>query len=92
MEGAVVRAYRKLMAIVALSALSGVAAAGPLEDAEAAFEQQDYATAMRIVRPLANQGDTVAEFDLGVLYQNGFGVPPSQADAAAWFLKSANGG
>jgi len=41
---------------LALNFVASVAA-GPLEDGNAAYERRDYATAMRILRPLANQGD-----------------------------------
>ena len=48
-------------------------AAGPLEDAAAAEARGDYATALRLFRPLANQGNAVAQFSLGVMYDKGTG-------------------
>jgi hypothetical protein len=36
--------------------LFGAAAAGPVEDALAAYERGDYATALQICRALADQG------------------------------------
>ena len=42
-------------------ALFGVAAAGPLEDGEAAYLRGDYATAMSLLRPLAERGNAVAQ-------------------------------
>ena len=41
-------------------ALFGAAAAGPLDDAEAAYLRGDYARAMRIARPLADKGNAFA--------------------------------
>ena len=35
--------------------------AGPLEDADAAIKRRDYATAVRLIRPLAEQGDANAQ-------------------------------
>src|SRR5271155_902737 len=46
----------------------GVAVAGPFEDALAAYERSDYATALRLFRPLANQGIAKAQYNLGVMY------------------------
>ena len=37
-------------------------------DAQAAFEQKDYATALRLWEPLAEQGDTQAQLGLANLY------------------------
>ena len=48
-------------------------AAGPLEDANAAYNRGDYATALRLLRPLADQGDASAQYNLGVMYDNGQG-------------------
>ncbi len=49
-----------LAAIIAMG-VGGAAMAGPLEDAVAAFQHQDYMTAIRLFRPLADQGDPVAQ-------------------------------
>ena len=37
--------------------LAGPVAAGPFEDATAAYGNGDYATALRLIRPLAEQGN-----------------------------------
>ncbi len=65
------------------------AAAGPLEDASNALKRQDYKTALEIWRPLAEQGNPEAERGLGVLYENGAGVPKDGGQAVAWFRKAA---
>jgi hypothetical protein len=49
------RLLRRLLLLFVCAA--GPAAAGPFEDATAAFYNGDYATTMRLVRPLAEQGD-----------------------------------
>jgi hypothetical protein len=46
-------------------ALVGVAAAGPLEDGQAAYQRGDFATALQIFRPLAEQGNAEAQRMLG---------------------------
>jgi TPR repeat protein len=73
-------------------ALFGVAAAGPLEDGRAAYRRGDYAMAMRLLRPLAEQGDAGAQTDLGWMYANGYGAPQDYAQALAWRRKAADQG
>ena len=43
-------------------------------------------------RRLAREGDAVAQFNLGIMYQNGEGAPRDLAEAARWFGKSADQG
>ena len=54
-----------------------------------AYQKGDYATAIKEWRPLAEQGDAAAQFNLGLLYYDGLGVPQDYTQAADWFLKSA---
>ena len=63
--------------------------AGPLEDANAAIKRRDYATAVRLIRPLAEQGNANAQYDLGTFYDNGLGVPLDKVRAYMWFSLSA---
>lgn len=70
----------------------GGAAAGPLEDAREAYRQGDYATAYRLFRPLADQGNATAQTNLGVMYGNGQGLPQSYAEALKWFRKAGDQG
>jgi TPR repeat protein len=73
-------------------ALFGVARAGPFEDAQAADQKGDYATEMQILRPLAEQGNALAQLGLGVMYANGQGVPQDYAQAVVWYRKAAEQG
>jgi len=54
-----------------------------------AYKRGDYATALREWRPLAEQGDSGAQFYLGTLYAFGRGVPQDYVKARQWFEKSA---
>jgi len=74
--------------ILALSVIAP-AAAGPLDDADAAIKRRDYATAVRLIRPLAEQGDASAQYNLGVFYDNGLGVPQDKVRAYMWLNLSA---
>ena len=68
---------------------AGAAVDGPLEDGVAAIKRRDFATALRLFRPLADQGDDVAQFDLGIMYNNGWGVPRDYVQAAKWYRLAA---
>jgi hypothetical protein len=52
----------------------------------------DYARAVAIWRPLAEKGDVNAEYNLGVNYEMGHGVPKNDAMAAMWYRRAANQG
>ena len=75
-----------------LLAFASPAMAGPLEDAHAAYERGDYATAMSLWRPLADQGDAGAQRNLGLMYFRGQVVPQDYAQAFAWWLVAAGQG
>jgi len=84
---------RSILAGVVLSLmLTGAAAAGPYEDGLAAYGRGDYATALRLWRPLAEQGNAGAQFNLGVMYDEGQGVPQDYAEAVKWYRLAAERG
>jgi len=74
--------------LIALN-LVAPAVAGPLEDADIAMKRRDYPTAVRLIRPLAEQGNATAQYNLGVFYDNGLGVPQDKVNAYMWFNLSA---
>jgi len=55
-----------------------------------AYDRGDFATALREWKPLAEQGDANAQVGLGVMYQEGQGVPQNYETAVKWYtLKGA---
>jgi len=54
-----------------------------------AYQKGDYVGAAKEWRPLAEQGDPEAQYNLGLLYLDGHGVPQSSAEAANWFRRAA---
>lgn len=86
------RSTAALVALVLALSLAAPVAAGPLEDAATARKRGDYATALRLMRPLADQGNAEAQYDLGRAYNFGQGVPEDFAEAARWFRKAAEQG
>jgi hypothetical protein len=83
---------RAIAAIVLVSAFAAPVAAGTFEDAVDAHARGDYAKALRLIRPLANDGDASAQFNLGLMYATGQGVQQDNAAAALWFRKAAEQG
>jgi TPR repeat protein len=49
----------------------------------------DYATALREWKPLAEKGDAHAQFSIGLLHENGDGVPRDYTKARQWYEKAA---
>lgn len=82
------------IAVLALSvaASNHVAYAGPLEDGRAAYNRGDYATALGLFRPLAEQGDAAAQNDLGWMYSHGDGVTQDVKEAIRLYQLSAKQG
>ena len=54
-----------------------------------AYLRSDYTTALREWQPLAEQGQAVAQYNLGLLYANGQGVTKDDAKARQWYEKAA---
>jgi TPR repeat protein len=68
------------------------ALAGPLEDGMAAYNRGDYLPAIRLFRPLAEQGNPKAQSAIGMMYRKGQGVVRSSARAFMWFSLAAKRG
>jgi TPR repeat protein len=75
---------------VLLSIGSGIA--GVLEDCEAAYSRQEYAEALPLCRPLAEQGNAKVQTNLGVMYEYGQGAAQDYAEAVKWYRKAADQG
>jgi hypothetical protein len=81
----------RLPALVAIGlVITGPVLAGPFEDAKAAYQRGDYATALRLWRPLANDGDANAQFWMGAAYDLGHGVRADYGAASIWYRKAAD--
>ena len=91
---------RKLTAILygltlSMSLMLGgarAASAGQLEDGFAAAQRRDYATALRLLEPLATQGQVQSQTLLGFMYMEGQGVPQDYQQAMKWLRLAANQG
>lgn len=74
--------------LAGLVAISSVRA-GPFEDGETARNAGDYALALGLYLPLAEQGDPRAQHEVGFLYKAGHGVPADNFEAMYWFRLAA---
>ncbi len=63
-----------------------------LDEGVAAYHRGDYATALREWHPLAEQGNAKAQYNLGIMYSEGKGVPQDYAEAVKWYRKAAEQG
>lgn len=57
-----------------------------------AFTIGDYATALKIWRPLAERGEPRSEAGIGFMYHRGQGVPADDREAAVWLGQAAEQG
>jgi TPR repeat protein len=71
---------------------SAGAVAGPWEDGMTAYNRGDYMPAIRLFRPLAEQGNARAQHLIGVMYHRGQGVARNSVRALAWFSVAAKQG
>jgi hypothetical protein len=56
------------------------------------YDRANYATALKVWQPLAEQGDPAAQTYVGEIYEKGLGVPPDYAVAAQWYRRAADTG
>jgi hypothetical protein len=81
-----------LVAAFLIAAASGPLCAQSVRSGIEAWEKADYSAAVAIWRPLADEGDADAAFNLGQAYRLGRGVPQNMAAAQGWFERAARKG
>jgi TPR repeat protein len=81
----------KAAGLIAALFMCGVAgaAACPWEDGMVAYNRGDYVPAIRLLRPLAEQGHPRAQSVIGVMYRRGQGVARSLPHAFMWLSLAA---
>ena len=91
------RAFKSIFATIILMLSFAPVAAGPLEDADAAYRSGDHATAQQLLQPLADQGDARAQYMLGDIYFSSSltcvqCVTRDFAEAMKWWRKASEQG
>jgi hypothetical protein len=80
------------LAVVGALLFSAGSARADFDGGVAAAQRGDYATAFREFLPLAEQGNRMAQTNLGFMYATGTGVPKNIDNAYMWFsLPKAQG-
>ncbi len=82
----------KILSLVAILAAPLCAAQESFDRGLDAYLAGDYQQAYQIWKPLADGGDKVAMFNVGVLYAGGRGVSRNLQQAARWYRRAAEAG
>lgn len=90
--GTLVRRTSARLALAVCLAAAGPAIAQTFEEGKEAYKRDDFTLAFKIFQPLAERGDARAQFNLGILYDEGEGLPADAAKAAHWYRKAAEQG
>ncbi len=93
--GFVLGLYSGPLKQAAVDLVAALGLAPPVRNADAAiaaYQDSDYATALKLSRPLADQGDARAQSILGLIYYGGRGVPQDDQEAVKWFRRAADQG
>jgi len=77
---------------VLLFAISAAAYSGQFDFAKNASTNAKAENAIAKYKPLAEQGNAAAQFNMGLIYQVGYGVAPDDATAATWYQKASEQG
>jgi TPR repeat protein len=81
-----------LLTLMFSTSLAVTAFGGQFEDGIAAYDRGDYATAFRLMKPLAEKGDARAQHNLAVMYDYGRGTPQDYTKALKWYRRAAGQG
>ena len=82
-----------LLMVLASATFCASAGAQTYDDGMRAYNTGDFAKALEIWGPVAENGDAVAQYSLGKLLENGgAGVPRDLPAAAKWYQRSASQG
>ena len=84
--------YKYLVIGCVLSAHASPLPAQSVKAGIEAWQKSDYSSAVAIWRPLAENGDADAAFNLGQAYRLGRGVPTNLGAAQSWFERAARKG
>ena len=78
-----------VLTMTVLLGSSGVSWSADFRKGMDAAKRGDYSTALKKWTPLAEQGNTHAQYNLGVMYEKGRGVPQDYKTAVKWYTLAA---
>ena len=86
------RVFAKFIVLALFLLIPALVLAQDLQKGLQAYDMGDYETALAQCLPLAEEGDAGAQFCIGRMYGNGFGVGMDDAEALKWHgLAAASG-
>ena len=84
--------FRHLVLVAVLAFGASTVASQDFEKGLTAAGSGDYETALKEWLPLAESGDPSAQFNIGLIYEAGQGVPQNDAEAVKWYRLAADQG
>jgi len=82
----------KIIALMMLLVLAGPAYADEFDKGMQAYNNNKFTFALKSFKPLAENGDPIAQYQLGLMYGKGEGVPEDFKEAVKWTRLSADQG
>ena len=86
------RSFIRFISLAAFLLSPAIVMSADLQKGLNAFNEGDYATSLAECQPLADAGNVEAQFCVGRLYANGFGVAMNDELALKWYGLAAAGG
>ena len=83
---------RAYLSVVLLVMTTGLVAAGSLKEAGTALDKGHFQGAERTYSELSNQGNRTAQLQLGLMYDEGLGIPKQHHQAVRWYSVAASQG
>jgi len=87
-----IRALRRVAPLLLAAALAAPAASADFEAGLAAADRGEFAEAMSQWLPLAEQGYASAQYNVALLYRNGWGTAQDLGEAIMWYWAAASQG
>jgi len=91
-QGLSTRFAFSMLGVFMMSGAVMAATAPNLQRGVTAFDKRDYVVALRELAPLADHGDALAQYYLGLMHENGWGVKRNYEQALALFRRAADQG
>ena len=79
-----------IILLVSFSFISSINA--DINDGWVDYQKGDFTSALQEFQMLAEQGDVIAQYAIGLMYDNGEGVTQNNATAFKWYIKAAEQG
>ncbi len=81
--------FPALLALTLFMSIPSAACADVYDNGMDAYQSGDYAQALELWKPLAANGHAQASYNLGFIYEFGYGVAPSDTEAFNYYLRAA---